>query len=1352
MNGQDIKAVLADIVYEKGSDEEIVITGPKAFKSLQIRKEALVLSNYIDNVEIDSIMTTTGNQQVTLNQLYGNIYFSNLKMSGLFDGINATELEMNSIRTFGDQFVQTPLAVSNHLSSSSIDVKESANDVLVSDFYFIDDQIHFNSNMKIGMLDLSVNNIKVINDIVGTGLLTSLDLKDFEKNHLSRSLEQNIIYPVKVNKLIVGDMFNAKIINGMLFETFRDYLMNLKDFKKNLLSGKHKLDNLIIDGNVNLRYINDKDFEFIKNHVIWLNRPNNVEAALHFLDSTDVYEGLTVQSFMNRKNFSDFLDNWISKTQDPIIINSDKIAGTSVMVEENMDVDKINNIPYDNIFRKEDLIETRYLKIAGTVNVNKLYVKDKFNQKSAQDLENVYLYEKGSMTHTINSDVKFVQNSNIRNLNTPFLNKLNVSYWLSDLIRYNDQNIYVKGAKSFRSPVMAEKGCYIDTFNELNVKNMMQNIVIMKKNEIVNIHSNIQLLDDFYAELVGLKGNLTTDFIDGINLHEWIHNALPIHLDVEYENTLITESRFIQASNLKVKAINGVPFNNFFTLHTNQTFDYNIVVEGAVNVTNPMIVNGLVNQINLRTERDNTVMLSDKSQEIYTDIFLEDALVLNSVTANGLVNSKNIANIAVLNSSPNFDSSLTFINLEASNLVSDDRISSINFTKWYENALWKKGKEVQHIYGNWRLQTIYLENNVFGNGLINGQPINEIEKNLNKNVHEIEMALTNYSVEYRSMCEKLQYRADDISKSSIYVLKYFEEAFKIIEYGNIFSYFTFTTKKNRNYLLVNTNCTTNIYKWKRSQEQFVKLSTVETGVIYSWNKLEPENSHDVFIITNSKMSANAPCLYGGTNSWKMVKDNLIHISSISYDTNVLELFVHPLNSYSFYALDNLDHVTNYNITGQIVEKWKLPVENSTYSFLSADILGGLNLNNGRKIYSLDSTSIRRRQRSVYSDAQIMTVSRAKAHSNDSPTYTLKKPDFHLYPNSNYTVPLIPSKPVKTTKRIDFMSKVKDAGDVIRRSFNLQTAYLSPSSNASKIAKVNGSDDKLLFAFKSPNVTALREKMVINAAKTTLVRNDKVENEKFMVEKLKELEDAIKNDIKDSDNLQAVTDSPKMEENQTEPIYSFSPRIIMNDENNEQGASTTERIGLENVFNFEPIVEAVMINGEGVRDTENNIIPEHGQGEIAVLNVGTKKNRKTLYAVSRKRTSVIQGNNVIEIYSDIINEKVFQYIVCTDPSNIHPLHFRDETLLAFMESRREVKIYIYRGIQGFTLFKSISLPDYAYQMSSVTLPPKIQYKCDYRYLVFHFERELLFMSIKVDGNCGLRHIECDVMLQVLEVCV
>lgn len=87
----------------------------------------------------------------------------------------------------------------------------------------------------------------------------------------------------------------------------------------------------------------------------------------------------------------------------------------------------------------------------------------------------------------------------------------------------------------------------------------------------------------------------------------------------------MTESRFIQASNIKVGTINGIPFNNLFTLHTNQSFDYNIVVEGAVNVKNPMIVNGPVNQINLRNERDNTVMVS-------LEIFSNNVILINLIS------------------------------------------------------------------------------------------------------------------------------------------------------------------------------------------------------------------------------------------------------------------------------------------------------------------------------------------------------------------------------------------------------------------------------------------------------------------------------------------------------------------------------------------------------------------------------------------------------------------------------------------------------------------------------------------------------------------------------------------------
>jgi hypothetical protein len=78
----------------------------------------------------------------------------------------------------------------------------------------------------------------------------------------------------------------------------------------------------------------------------------------------------------------------------------------------------------------------------------------------------------------------------------------------------------------------------------------------------------------------------------------------------------------------------------------------------------------------------------------------------------------------------------------------------------------------------------------------------------------------------------------------------------------------------------------------------------------------------------------------------------------------------------------------------------------------------------------------------------------------------------------------------------------------------------------------------------------------------------------------------------------------------------------------------------------------------------------------------------------------------------------------------------------MESRQEVQVLIYRGIQGFVFFKSIRLSSYAHHMTSVILPPKIQYKCDHHYLVIQVDNELQFMKVKVDGNCGISHVECD----------
>lgn len=621
------------------------------------------------------------------------------------------------------------------------------------------------------------------------------------------------------------------------------------------------------------------------------------------------------------------------------------------------------------------------------------------------------------------------------------------------------------------------------------------------------------------------------------------------------------------------------------------------------------------------------------------------AIVKQSLTTSGLINSKPIENIVTLHSTPiEFDSSLAFESLEAISVLSDNRISGINFTKWFEETLWKNGKEGQSIKGNWKLKKAFLNENVYGNGLINKKSINEIEKNLKINVNAIEMTISNYSGQYSDMCVKLQYRAEDFAKNSVYILKYFESAFTLSENEEIFSHFAFKTKDHRDFVLINTNCTTHVYKWHRSEEKFIKMNSIETGVIYDWLKIE---NNGVLVITNSRMAENAPCKYGGLHTWELSEDTLVHFDTISQETDILELHViDSMNSNSFYALENSDNVINYNASGGILEKWKLPTENFTYSFLPSNLLYGINLSNGRRIFSLDSKSFRRDKRFLFGNTPVMKMTTNATNSEDSPTFTFKMPDISFSERKN-SIPTIPSKPIKTTKRIDFMSKVKEAGDVIRRSFNLQTVIApevvkksndttTTTTTDEKLARLNDTN-KLLFIINSPNISSLKpsnanlvdKSPIKDSIINTLIQNKTSSDDQSITVKPTEkvIETSTESAIQPTSTSQSSLGSN---------LFSFTPRIIMptedHDENlKEEHPSNEINLAAENEERvYENKVDTLEIQGTGVRDMENVFIPEHGFGEVTVLYVGTESNRKALYAITRKRNSLIKREDFIEV--------------------------------------------------------------------------------------------------------------------------
>lgn len=71
----------------------------------------------------------------------------------------------------------------------------------------------------------------------------------------------------------------------------------------------------------------------------------------------------------------------------------------------------------------------------------------------------------------------------------------------------------------------------------------------------------------------------------------------------------MASSKFIKTSNLKVLKLNGIPFDHILTLHTKQSFNYNVFVNGTVTVKEPLVIKGVVNGLDLKRERNNTVMV-----------------------------------------------------------------------------------------------------------------------------------------------------------------------------------------------------------------------------------------------------------------------------------------------------------------------------------------------------------------------------------------------------------------------------------------------------------------------------------------------------------------------------------------------------------------------------------------------------------------------------------------------------------------------------------------------------------------------------------------------------------------------
>ncbi|CAO1413813.1 unnamed protein product [Diamesa serratosioi] len=1233
LNGENLELILGDIVYENSEGEDLIISAVKTFKNLEVQGNVNIQSGFLNDINLENIMLTDVEQTVNLQgPIIGDIIFENLKVSGLYDGINATELEQNAIRTFGDQFTESELVFVDrshfHATGSFVRIEKTLNGVPVEAFL---DQDTDNIELLAGEVlfnELIVDNLIVDGDIVGPGTLNNVNLKELEALHFSKSQPQIINVPVRIKNLRTDEKFESQTINQMEMKTFKNYMNKVKNYKDLLMSGEMEIDNLIVDGDVYIPgLINGKSFQRVIDNAIWLNKHNFINTNVKFLDDV-VFEEITVDGLVNKKVFNQFATDVVSVNDDNIVIAGEVIFMKDLNVRESLTTNSINNIQFGDILMNpvddEQPLMLNSLNLNGSLIVNKLQVDQQLNDRRIDELVNTYHYDVETDTHVINQQYQKVVNFNAKEmsinfLSTQLLNKMNVTCWMSNLIRTDDSNIVITSNKKFQQNVVFQHGMNVKYFRDMDL-NVLNDIVLINEPEVTNIHGSVSFNDATYMQLIALQSDVHSQFISGIDTLEWRRNAIPINKNLTLNGELRIDARKFIAPNLWTKYLNGKPMKDLLTLHTDQMFHRNVTVDNIV-VNNQVIVRGLVNNLNLVHEKMNTVMRFDTHQVIQAKSTFQGARVLNLLIANEKINGKYLKNVALLNGDITIESPISMKSVGTYSLYTDYPISTINFNNHYNNVLWMNGMAQQVIQGKWSVKNVTVQENVYGNGLINGLNVNVIQENFHKHLQTINNVTSNYVDFYHKTCNEIQYNVNVSTQENVHILKYFErvtfEELAAQHNEEIFSSFAFETPAGVNYLAINRNCTTTLFMWQREKEDYVLMErTTLTGIVYNWLAVRLDN--EVFVVTNSKMEF--PCNRIGTNIWKVYNGELVFLRNIRQHNDVLEMHTNTKKTPpSFYLLLNNDMVLEYDVFGYQLDHWQLLVGRGNYNFLSDDLELGVPvaLCDGKTLITLESKQSQRSK--VRRDV-------ADVHLEDSPITYIKQ--------------IGPNKPQKSTS--------------VNPDIFFTPRIMMPPDD---VMKADGNADESFDTIFPEHFTP-------------------------------------------ATNIESAFNRVNQEEDMEARVAYVAPT-------------------------------------GGIRTTENAFLPEKGSGELLVLYVGPNNHKRKLYAVSQTRESTIKGNyNVIRIYEDVIQGFDYQSIHCSQPSNLVALQFRDETLLAFLEGNSEVHVYVYRGIQGFKEFTKFKLPGAARQMTVISLPPRVHYKCNKHYLMLRMEREILFMEMKIAGNCGV----------------
>lgn len=614
LNGIRLDDVLSDVVYKH--EPEPKCTSYKTFTSIAAPNIDLT-SDLVNGMLLEDFVTFDTDQTFSVNKLHGNVLFSRLSLGGLFNYINATELDENSIKLSGDQFTEAELIYEGPdegfaIAASTLDIQKTINNVPVADFIDVDEDFELTEDIT---LNAFVANECVVGGIVrdgtGDGKVNGWDVKALEKSYLSKSHEQQLFDTFHVRTAILRGTFDANFVNNYNFQEAQNILKTRKSNEALLKESRINVTHAIINGAVQFAQVNSFDFGAIATNAIWLNRPNDVAVPLTFSGQMNILGNLST-TVLNNVEFNGFASDLVFKTNEEPYIMGTTIFRQNLLVTSDIVSMRVNGYGVDRMLRKGyNLPIPNPINIYGDVIVSDLVVNGTLSGINGGNVWDNYRFDEGSQTHVVNKNVRFSDDAvriGYLQLNGGINEVPNASYHLEALVR-KGRSTRINGVKTFADAVHFENDLQILDYNGIAVEAFLNNIILVDQSESIDVHSIVVFNEEVKFARLNVNGRLKVDTIADCSVAELVANAIRTDLPYRFDRAVTFGDGTIEVGNVDLTYLNGRLVEHIVTLNTKQHFGEKVTL-GDVIALAPFNVSGTVDGFNLVEERANTLMVS----------------------------------------------------------------------------------------------------------------------------------------------------------------------------------------------------------------------------------------------------------------------------------------------------------------------------------------------------------------------------------------------------------------------------------------------------------------------------------------------------------------------------------------------------------------------------------------------------------------------------------------------------------------------------------------------------------------------------------------------------------------------